>query len=71
MMWLNAYFVRQSVSFSLKFSLLLAPVSCPIPTPFPIGPVKVSALADWFLYLKSIPRAQLTHRPDDGRSKDL
>jgi hypothetical protein len=28
-------------------------------------------LADWFLYLKSIPRAQLTHRPDDGRSKDL
>jgi hypothetical protein len=28
-------------------------------------------LADWFLYLKQIPRMQLTHRPDDGGSKDL
>jgi hypothetical protein len=29
----------------------------PIPTLFPTGPVKVSALADWFLCLKPIPRA--------------
>jgi hypothetical protein len=27
--------------------------------------------ADWFLYLKPIPRTRLTHRPDDGGSKDL
>jgi hypothetical protein len=37
-------------------SFLLAPGPHPIPTLFPIGPVKVSALADWFLYLKPIPR---------------
>jgi hypothetical protein len=35
------------------------------------GPGKVSALADWFLYLKPIPRMRLTYRPDDGGSKDL
>jgi hypothetical protein len=52
-------------------SFLLAPRPCPIPTLFPIGPVKVSALADWFLYLKSIPCARLTHRPDDGGSSDF
>jgi hypothetical protein len=39
--------------------------------PIPTGPVKVSALAVWFLYLKPIPRARLTHRPDDGGTKDL
>jgi hypothetical protein len=52
-------------------SFLLAPGPRPIPTLFPTGPVKGSALADWFLYLKPIPRARLTHRPDDGCSKDL
>jgi hypothetical protein len=31
----------------------------------------VSALADWFLYFKPIPHVQLTHRLDDGGSKDL
>jgi hypothetical protein len=42
------------------------------PTLFPTGPVKVfSALADWFLYLKPIPRAWFTYHPDDGGSKDL
>jgi hypothetical protein len=50
----------------------MAPGPLPIPTLFPIGPVKVSsALADWFLHLKPIPRARLTHRPDDVGSKDL
>jgi hypothetical protein len=29
------------------------------------------ALADWFLYLKPFAHAGLTHRPDDGGSKDL
>jgi hypothetical protein len=39
---------------------------------FPTGPAKVVfALAYWFLYIKLIPRARLTHRPDDGGSKDL
>jgi hypothetical protein len=42
-----------------------------IPTLFPTGPVKVCALAVWFLYLKPIPRARPTHRPDVGGSKDL
>jgi hypothetical protein len=28
-------------------------------------------LSDWFPYLKSIPRAWLTDRPDDGGSKHL
>jgi hypothetical protein len=37
----------------------------------PAGPVKISGLADWFLYLKPIPRERLTHLPDDGGSKDL
>jgi hypothetical protein len=32
---------------------------------------KVSALADWFPYLKPIPRAWFTYSPDDGGSKDL
>jgi hypothetical protein len=49
----------------------LASVSRPIPTLFPTGLVMVSTLADRFLYLKPIPRARLTHRPDDGRSKVL
>jgi hypothetical protein len=52
-------------------SFLLAPVSRPIPTIFPTGPVMVSALADWFPLLEPFPRARLTHRPDDGGSKDL
>jgi hypothetical protein len=52
-------------------SFLLAPGPRPIPTPFPIGPAKVSALADWFLFLKPFPRARLSHRPDDGGSKNL
>jgi hypothetical protein len=52
-------------------SFLLAPGPRPIPTLFPTGPAKVSALADWFLYLKQFPRARFTHRPDDGGSKDL
>jgi hypothetical protein len=30
-----------------------------------------SALTDWFLYLKPIPRAWFTHFPDDGGSKYL
>jgi hypothetical protein len=30
-----------------------------------------SALTDWFLYLKKIPRMQLTHCPDDGGRKYL
>jgi hypothetical protein len=50
---------------------LLASVPRPIPTLFPIGPVKVSVLADWFLYLEPIPRVRLTHRPNDRGSKDL
>jgi hypothetical protein len=52
-------------------SFLLAPGPHPIPTLFPTGPVKVSALADWFLYLKLIPLTRLTHCPDYGGSKDL
>jgi hypothetical protein len=32
---------------------------------------KMAVLAEWFLYLKPIPRVRLTHRPDDGVSKDL
>jgi hypothetical protein len=39
-------------------------------TLFLIGLVKVSALAYWLLFLKLIPRTWLTHRPDDGGSKD-
>jgi hypothetical protein len=30
-----------------------------------------SALSNWFPYLKPIPRALLTHCPDDGGSKHL
>jgi hypothetical protein len=52
-------------------SFLLDPGLCPILTLFCIGPVKVSALVDWLLYLKPIPYAQLTHCLDDGGSKDL
>jgi hypothetical protein len=33
--------------------------------------ISVSALADCFLFRKLIPRARLTHRPDDGGSKVL
>jgi hypothetical protein len=43
----------------------------PIPTLFPTSPVKVSALADWFLFFKPISRMWLIHSPDDGGSKDL
>jgi hypothetical protein len=49
----------------------LAPRPRLIPTLSPTGPVKVSYLADWFLYLKLIPRTQLTYHPDDGGSRDL
>jgi hypothetical protein len=52
-------------------SFLLAPGPRPIPTLFPTGLPKVSALADWFLYLEPSPCVRLTHRPDDGGSKDL
>jgi hypothetical protein len=50
---------------------LLAPRPRLILTPFPTGLAKVSALADWFPYLKPCPHMRLTHRPDDGGSKDL
>jgi hypothetical protein len=36
-------------------SFILAPGPRPVPTLFPTGPVKVSQLADCFLYLKPIP----------------
>jgi hypothetical protein len=49
----------------------LAPGPRPNPTLFPTGLVKVSVLADWFLYLKLIPCTWHTHRPDDGGSKNL
>jgi hypothetical protein len=52
-------------------SFLLAPGPRLIPTLSDIGVVKVSVLADWFLYLKPIPHAWLTHCPDDAGSKDL
>jgi hypothetical protein len=65
-LWKFAQRVLKNISL-----FLLAPVSHPIPTLFPIGLVKVSALDDWFLYLKPITRTGLTHRPDDGGSKDL
>jgi hypothetical protein len=38
---------------------------------WPYSPLVRSALGDWFLYLKPIPRARLTHCPDAGGSKDL
>jgi hypothetical protein len=40
-------------------------------TSSPIGTPKFSALADWVLYLGPFPNTRLTHRPDDGGSKDL
>jgi hypothetical protein len=43
---------------------------------FPPGPIphwsgQGSALIHWFLYLKLIPYARLTHCPDDGGSKEF
>jgi hypothetical protein len=52
-------------------SLLLAPGPSPDPNHIPYWSSQGSALADWFLYLKTIPCMQLTHCPDDGGSKDL
>jgi hypothetical protein len=49
--------------------LLLATRSSPDPVPHWSG--QVSALTDWFLYLKPIPHARLIHHPDDRSSKDL
>jgi hypothetical protein len=49
----------------------LAPLLSPNPCPFPYWSDQVPTLSDWFLYLKPIPHAWLTHCPDDGDSKHL
>jgi hypothetical protein len=50
---------------------LLASGPSPDPDPTPFWSSQGSALTGSFLYLKLISRAQLTHLPHDGGSKDL
>jgi hypothetical protein len=51
--------------------LPLAPLLSPDPHPLPHWSGQGSTLSDWLPHLKPIPRARLTHRPDDGGNKHL
>jgi hypothetical protein len=65
---MSAFWVAASCSFTCL--LLLVPWPSHYPDLLPHG-VRPRFRRNWFLDLKPIPRAQLTHRPDDGSSRDL